>query len=61
MAKDYCYDHIRAKSFFHSLKVERIYGERFTSRAQMRGTVFTTVSGVIERWGILARMLSRLK
>ena len=31
---------MRAESFFHSLKVACIHGERFMSRAQMRGTVF---------------------
>lgn len=29
-----------AESFFHSLKVEAIHGERFATREQMRHTVF---------------------
>ena len=39
-AKGNCYDNACSESFFHSLKVEAIHGERFTSRAQMRETVF---------------------
>lgn len=39
-AKGNCYDNACAESFFHSLKVESIHGERFMSRAQMRETVF---------------------
>lgn len=39
-AKGNCYDNACAESFFHSLKVECIHGERFRSRAQMRETVF---------------------
>ncbi len=39
-AKGNCYDNACAESFFHSLKVECIHGERFMSRAQMRETVF---------------------
>ncbi|MET1080207.1 MAG: IS3 family transposase [Pseudomonas sp.] len=39
-AKGNCYDNACAESFFHSLKVECIHGERFISRAQMRETVF---------------------
>jgi len=35
-AKGNCYDNACAESFFHSLKVECIHGERFMSRAQMR-------------------------
>ncbi|AJO78028.1 transposase [Pseudomonas putida] len=42
-AKGNCYDNACAESFFHSLKVECIHGERFTSRAQMRETVFEYV------------------
>ena len=34
------YDNAWAESFFHSLKVECIHGERFRSRAQMGETVF---------------------
>ncbi len=60
-AKGNCYDNACAESFLHSLKVECIHGERFTSRAQMRETVFeiTTVSGDTARWGTSARRPSR--
>lgn len=39
-AKGNCYDNACAESFFHSLKVEAIHGERFTTRDSMRRTVF---------------------
>lgn len=39
-AKGNCYDNACAESFFHSLKVEVIHGERFTTREKMRTTVF---------------------
>ena len=39
-AKGNCYDNACAESFFHSLKVEAIHGETFTTRAVMRQTVF---------------------
>ena len=39
-AKGNCYDNACAESFFHSLKVEAIHGERFTTREEMRQTVF---------------------
>lgn len=39
-AKGNCYDKACAESFFHSLKVGCIHGERFTSRSLMRETVF---------------------
>ncbi len=39
-AKGNCYDNACAESFFHSLKVECIHGERFRTRVQMRETVF---------------------
>jgi transposase InsO family protein len=39
-AKGNCYDNACAESFFHSLKVEAIHGERFSSRESMRRTVF---------------------
>ena len=38
-AKGNCYDNACAESFFHSLKVECIHGERFSTRAQIRETV----------------------
>ena len=39
-AKGNCYDNACAESFFHTLKVEAIHGERFPTRALMRQTVF---------------------
>lgn len=39
-AKGNCYDNACAESFFHSLKVEAIHGERFSTREAMRQTVF---------------------
>lgn len=39
-AKGNCYDNACAESFFHTLKVETIHGERIASRAVMRQTVF---------------------
>jgi putative transposase len=39
-AKGCCYDNACAESFFHTLKVEAIHGERFASREEMRQTVF---------------------
>lgn len=39
-AKGNCYDNACAESFFHSLKVEAIHGERFATRESMRRTVF---------------------
>lgn len=39
-AKGNCWDNAVAESFFHTLKVELIHGERFPTRAQMRQTVF---------------------
>ncbi len=38
-----CWDNAVAESFFHSLKVEAIHGEMFTSRAAMREAVFDYV------------------
>jgi putative transposase len=38
--KGNCYDNAMAESFFHSLKVEAIHGERITTREQMRAVVF---------------------
>jgi transposase InsO family protein len=35
-----CYDNACAETFFHSLKVETIHGERFATRELMRKTVF---------------------
>ena len=39
-AKGNCYDNAVAESFFHSLKVEAIHGERFVTWEEMRQTVF---------------------
>ena len=39
-ARGNCYDNACAESFFHSLKVEAIHGERFSTREEMRQTVF---------------------
>lgn len=38
--KGNCYDNACAESFFHSLKVEAIHGERFNTRQAMRQAVF---------------------
>jgi transposase InsO family protein/transposase-like protein len=38
--KGCCYDNACAESFFHTLKVELIHGERFARRAQMQQAVF---------------------
>ena len=38
--KGHCYDNACAESFFHSLKVEAIHGERFVTREEMRQAVF---------------------
>lgn len=35
-----CYDNACAETFFHSLKVEAVHGERFDTRQQMRKTMF---------------------
>jgi transposase InsO family protein len=42
-AKGNCNDDAVDESFFHSLKVEVIHGERFPTRALMRQTVFEYV------------------
>jgi putative transposase len=39
-AKGNCYDNACAESFFHSLKVEAIHGERFATREAARQLVF---------------------
>jgi transposase InsO family protein len=39
-AKGNCYDNACAESFFHTLKVEVIHGERFLTRDDMRKTLF---------------------
>lgn len=35
-----CYDNAACESFFHTLKVETIHGERFATREEIRKTVF---------------------
>lgn len=49
-AKGCCYDNACAESFFHSLKVECIHGEHFTSREIMRTTVFNYIECDYNRW-----------
>ena len=39
-AKGNCYDNACAESFFHTLKVECVHGERFTTREDMKQNVF---------------------
>jgi len=39
-AKGNCYDNACAESFFHTLKVEAIHGDRFATREEMRQRVF---------------------
>lgn len=38
--KGNCYDNAVAESFFHTLKVEAIHGERFVTRQQLRQAIF---------------------
>lgn len=49
-AKGCCYDNACVESFFHSLKVECIYGEHFSSREIMRATVFNYIECDYNRW-----------
>lgn len=39
-ARGNCYDNACAESFFHSLKIEALYGEVFNSRKELREAVF---------------------
>lgn len=39
-AKGRCYDNAVAESFFHSLKVELVHGQRFASREQAMSKIF---------------------
>lgn len=48
-AKGNCYDNACAESFFHSLKVEAIHGERFVTRQEMRETVFEYIEQYYNR------------
>lgn len=69
-AKGNCYDNACAESFFHSLKVEAIHGERFTTREAMRRQVFEYIEldynrqrrhsaiGMISPEGFEARMIA---
>ncbi|EBB1607654.1 IS3 family transposase, partial [Salmonella enterica] len=49
-ARGCCYDNACAESFFHTLKVECIHGERFASREIMRATVFNYIECDYNRW-----------
>jgi putative transposase len=49
-ARGCCYDNACVESFFHSLKVECIHGERFISREMMRTTVFNYIECDYNRW-----------
>lgn len=42
-AKGNCYDNACAESFFHSLKVEMIHGERFATRDAMKEAVIECI------------------
>ena len=48
-AKGNCYDNACAESFFHTLKVERTHGERFTTREDMRQAVFEYIEADYNR------------
>ncbi|HBZ7882263.1 TPA: IS3 family transposase [Klebsiella pneumoniae] len=49
-ARGCCYDNACVESFFHSLKVECIHGERFISREMIRTTVFNYIECDYNRW-----------
>jgi len=49
-AKGCCYDNACVESFFHSLKVECIHGERFISREIVQRTVFNYIECDYNRW-----------
>ncbi|KNC92267.1 transposase [Trabulsiella odontotermitis] len=49
-AKGCCYDNACVESVFHSLKVECIHGERFTSREIMSTTVFNYIECDNNQW-----------
>ncbi len=48
--KGCCYDNACVESFFHTLKVECIHGERFVSREVMRSAVFNYMKCDYNRW-----------
>lgn len=50
IAKGCCYDNACVESFFHSLKIERIHGKRFSSWETMRATVFNYIECGYNRW-----------
>lgn len=45
-----CYDKACVESFFHSLKVKCIHGERYISREIMRTAVFNYIECDYNRW-----------
>lgn len=49
-AKGCCYDNACVESFFHSLKVACIHGERFASWEIVRTTVFDYIECDYNRW-----------
>ncbi|QHP81550.1 IS3 family transposase [Pectobacterium odoriferum] len=49
-AKGCCYDNACVESFFHSLKMECIHGERFSDWEIMRATVFNYIECDYNRW-----------
>lgn len=44
-----CWDNAVAESFFATLKCELVYGQRWTSRAQLRGELFTYLESFYNR------------
>ncbi|GLY63148.1 hypothetical protein Pcaca05_40050 [Pectobacterium carotovorum subsp. carotovorum] len=48
--KGCCYDNVCVESFFYTLKVECIHGERFTCREMMCSTVFNYIESDYNRW-----------
>ena len=49
-AKGCCYDNACVESFFHSLKMECIHGERLISRDNMRTVIFNYIECDYNRW-----------
>jgi Transposase and inactivated derivatives len=47
--KGNCYDNAVAESFFHTLKVELVYDENFTSRLQARSKIFEYIETFYNR------------
>ena len=50
-AKGCCYDNACAESFFHTLKIEAIQGERVATREDKRQTVFEFIEVDYNRTG----------